>query len=244
MASLIKLATLWGIIHLSWLDKVSEDSNAVYFSIVIILIVGFSLIIDDLRKGKQNKYLLLKLRGIVGILLVIPCLLKLAVMWGFLHLSWFESLSTSPWEVYLAIGVMLYIGFWLIIDGFRSDRDQWLRRPLPFGEDGKRISCSASFGGDEYVFNGEPFHGARLVANFGGIRMDLRKATITEDEEIDICTCFGGVELFVPDSINIEVKSRSFIGGVGNKAKRCATPDVPTLHIVASNVFGGVNIEN
>ncbi|MBR5747542.1 MAG: hypothetical protein IKY01_02005 [Prevotella sp.] len=31
------------------------------------------------------------------------------------------------------------VGVSLIIDSYRRDPDQWLQRPLPIGEDGKRI---------------------------------------------------------------------------------------------------------
>ena len=67
---------------------------------------------------------------------------------------------------------------------------------------------------------------------------------ITEDEEIDIHTFCGGIELYVPTTVNIEVKSQSFIGGVGNHAKAKANSTAPTLHIIASNFFGGVDIRN
>ncbi len=33
------------------------------------------------------------------------------------------------------------------IDSYRRDPDQWLQRPLPIGEDGKRIRCSVHYGG-------------------------------------------------------------------------------------------------
>ncbi|MBP5380435.1 MAG: hypothetical protein J6Y39_01725 [Bacteroidaceae bacterium] len=61
----------------------------------------------------------------------------------------------------------------MIVYNYRRDPDQWLKRPLPIGEDGKRICCSARYGGDEYIYRGEPFHGARLDAFCGGIRMDF-----------------------------------------------------------------------
>ena len=113
-----------------------------------------------------------------------------------------------------------------------------------FGEDGKRICCSAHYGGDEYIYHGEVFHGARLDAFCGGIRMDLRGAVITEDEEIEIHTFCGGIELFVPQGVNVVVKSRSFIGGVNNSTERLTDKDVPCLHIVANNFLGGVDIKN
>ena len=90
----------------------------------------------------------------------------------------------------------------------------------------------------------KPFHGARLDAFCGGIRMDLREAVITEDEEIDIHTFMGGVELLVPADVNVIVKSRSFIGGVGNDTAMCSDKGAHSLHITASNFFGGVSIKN
>lgn len=245
VASLLKLATMWGIIHLGWFERATEDITAVYFAIFILIFVGVTLIYNDLTKDRiRNKFLFLKAKGIIGVLLVLPCLLKLATMWGIIHLNWFDGMSIGIWETYVVIFVMICVGFHLIFEGFRNNDDQWLQRPLPIDENGKRIYCSASFGGDMYVYQGEAFHGACLKTKFGGIRLDLRKALIMEDEVIDISNVFGGVELFVPAHVNIEVKSRSFIGGVGNETLNSTDPKDPCLHIVASNVFGGVAIKN
>ena len=183
-------------------------------------------------------------RTIIGILFIVASLLKLATLWGILHWSWFETISEGPWAMYFGIFVLLYVGVHLVIDSYRRDPDQWLQRPLPIGEDGKRIRCSVHYGGDEYVYLGETFHGARLDAFCGGIRLDLREAVITEDEEIDIHTFCGGIELFVPAMVNVDVKSHSFIGGIGNHAKAQADTTAPTLHIIASNFLGGVDIKN
>ena len=186
----------------------------------------------------------MKPRTIIGIIFIVASLLKLATIWGLIHWSWFTQVTEQPWTTYFCIFMVLYVGVNLIVDSYRRDPDQWLQRPLPIGEDGKRICCSVNYGGDEYVYRGEEFHGARLDAFCGGIRMDLREAVITEDEEIDIHTFCGGIELFVPTHVNVEVKSRSFIGGVGNHATRNADPKAPTIHIVASNFLGGVDIKN
>ena len=162
----------------------------------------------------------MKLKTIIGLLLMVAGAWKLANLWGIIENDW---LWRQPWTDYIAPAVLLYAGAVTIVNSYRRDPDQWLQRPLPIGEDGKRICCSVHYGGDEYIYRGEPFHGARLDAFCGGIRMDLRKAVITEDEEIDIHTFLGGIELFVPPTVNVVVKSRSFIGGVGNNASR--TPD-------------------
>ena len=179
-------------------------------------------------------------RTIIGIIFVVAALLKLANMWGIIKLNW---LWEHPWPEYFAVFLILYIGVELIIYGFSHDSGQWLQRPLPLGDSGKRMCCSASFGADEYTFDGEPFHGVRLDALFGGIRMDLRKAVITEDEEVDIHTFAGGIELLVPKNVNLQVKSHNFLGNISDNTNHQTIPGAPCLHIVASNFFGGVNIK-
>ena len=183
----------------------------------------------------------MKVRTIIGILLIVAGAWKLANMWGIIENDW---LWRQPWTTYIAPALLLYVGATIIVDSYRRDPDQWLQRPLPIGEDGKRICCSVHYGGDEYVYHGEVFHGARLDAFCGGIRLDLREAAITEDEEIDIHTFCGGIELLVPTTVNIVVKSHSFFGGVGNHTTFTADQKVPTIHIVASNFIGGVDIKN
>ena len=186
----------------------------------------------------------MKPRTIIGIIFIVAGLIKLATIWGLIEWSWYARVSEEPWVIYFCICLMIYVGVSLIINSYRRDPDQWLQRPLPIGEDGKRIFCSVHYGGDEYVYRGEPFHGARLDAFFGGIRMDLRNATIIEDEEIEIHTFCGGVELIVPQTVNIVVKSRSFIGGVGNHATSRIGQNTPCLHIIADNFLGGIDIKN
>ena len=186
----------------------------------------------------------MKARTFVGITLFVAGILKLASIWDIIHLDWFENLFVQHWMIYLTPILLIYVGIKLLIESFMRDRDQWLRRPLPIGDEGKRIHCSVHYGADEYVYQGETFKGARLDAFCGGISMDLREAVITEDEEIDIHTFCGGIELFVPPHVNVVVKSRSFIGGVGNCATHTADPKAPTIHIVASNFLGGVDIKN
>ena len=180
-------------------------------------------------------------RALIGLAFVVAGGWKLASMWGIVQEGW---LWQQPWIAYIAPVLLIYLGGKFVIDGFRHDRDQWLQRPLPINEEGKRICCSVRYGGDEYVYHGEPFHGAYLDAFCGGIRLDLRNALITEDEEIDMRTFIGGIELYVPSNVNVLVKSRSFIGGVSNKSLRNAEETAPCLHIVARNFIGGIEIKN
>lgn len=177
-------------------------------------------------------------RTIIGIIFIVAALLRLADMWGVIQLNWEHS-----WTAYFGPLLLLYIGAELVIYSFNRNPSQWLQRPVPQGEDGKRISCAVRFGADAYRYQGEVFHGARLDAFCGGLRLDLREAVVTEDEEIDVHTFLGGVELCVPSDVNVVVKSHSFIGGVGNETSGRSVLGAPCLHIVASNFLGGVSIK-
>ncbi|MBR3451583.1 MAG: hypothetical protein IKH25_01755 [Muribaculaceae bacterium] len=178
-------------------------------------------------------------RTIIGIVFIVAAVLRLADMWGIIQLNWEHS-----WTAYFGPVLLLYIGAELVIYSFNRNPSQWLQRPVPQGEDGKRISCAVHFGADSYCYRGEAFHGARLDAFCGGLRLDLREAVITEDEEIDVHTFFGGVELFVPTHVNVVVKSNSFIGGVSDQTAKRSLSGAPTIHISASNFLGGVSVKN
>ena len=183
----------------------------------------------------------MKAKTLIGLLFIVAGGCKLAMIWGIIQNDW---LLQQSWTIYIAPILLIYLGGNFIINSFLQDRDQWLQRPLPINEDGKRICCFVRYGGDEYKYNGEPFHGAHLDVFCGGIRLDLRKAQINEDEEIDIHTVIGGVEIYVPSHVNVVVNSRNFMGGVNNKSMRNTNESSPCLYITASNFIGGIEIKN
>ena len=180
-------------------------------------------------------------RFLLGIILVAMGLLKLGDMFNLVDADW---LWQQPWTAYVAPAAMILFGFDLIFRRREHRHEQFLQRPVPSSEEGKRIVCRTKFGGDEYVYHGETFHGASLEVFCGGIRLDLREATITEDEEIDIHNSCGGIEIIVPRTVNVAVQSRSFLGGVENNANSTTLHSAPTIHIVASNFCSGVEIRN
>ena len=178
-------------------------------------------------------------RTIIGIIFIVAALLRLADMWGIVQLDWDHS-----WTEYFGPVLLLYVGIEMLIYSLSHNPSQWLQRPLPNGEDGKRMCCSVRFGADEYVYHGEPFRGARLDALCGGLRLDMRQALISEDEEIDIHTFLGGVEILVPANVNVIVNSHDFLGGVSDETVKSPDSAFRTIHITASNFLGGVNIKH
>ena len=99
----------------------------------------------------------------------------------------------------------------------------------------------ATFSGQKLNFAGDDFNGVSLNAIFGGIDLDLKNANIVEDKIINATSVFGGINILVPENINIQVKSTSIFGGVNNKTKN--KEEQPTIYVKAFCLFGGVDIK-
>lgn len=102
--------------------------------------------------------------------------------------------------------------------------------------------CS-TFSGQNLKFDDEKFTGADLTAVFGGVKCDLRKAIIEEDQVINANSIFGGIELFLPENVKVKVKSTPIFGGVSDKASHSKEDGAHTIYINATCIFGGVDIK-
>lgn len=102
---------------------------------------------------------------------------------------------------------------------------------------------NALFSGSEVSFSGEIFNGAQLNAVFGGLDCDLRGAFVERDSVIKTAAIFGGVEIYVPEGVNVKVHSTSLFGGVSNDVHKNSSGNTHTVYINALCLFGGVDIK-
>ena len=100
----------------------------------------------------------------------------------------------------------------------------------------------ATFSGQKLNFSGEDFQGASLNAIFGGIDLDLRNVNITQDQVVNATSVFGGIDILVPNNVNVKVKSNSVFGGVDNKVKTY-NENLPTIYVKGFCLFGGVEVK-
>lgn len=100
----------------------------------------------------------------------------------------------------------------------------------------------ATFSGQDLNFSGKTFKGASLNSVFGGIELTLKGAEITEDTLINATSVFGGIDIIVPENVNVQVKSTAIFGGTANKVKE-EKPNVPTIYVKTFCLFGGVDIK-
>ena len=138
--------------------------------------------------------------------------------------------------------IIVIIGLKLILGAvFGNKAIKLLDRSKENGENVKN-GC-ASFSGQDLNFNGEVFDGAELTAAFGGLKCDLRNAIIEKDCAITATSIFGGIDIFVPDYVNVKINSNSIFGGVSDKNHHPAVQGAVTLYINATCMFGGVDIK-
>ena len=138
--------------------------------------------------------------------------------------------------------VIVIIGLKLILGGLFGDRAVKMISESRQNGDNSKIGC-ATFSGQDMNFDGEVFSGAELTAVFGGVECDLRTAIIKKDCAITASAIFGGIDIYVPDYVNVKINSNSIFGGVSGKNKRPPIQGGVTLYINATCIFGGIDIK-
>lgn len=138
--------------------------------------------------------------------------------------------------------IIVIIGLKLIFGAVFGDKATKIIASTKQNGENVKIGC-ATFSGQDINFDGEIFSGAELTAVFGGVQCDLRNAVIEKDCAITATSIFGGIDIYVPDNVNVKVNSNSIFGGVSNKNHRTAIQGAVTLYINATCMFGGVEIK-
>lgn len=145
------------------------------------------------------------------------------------------------WKLAVPV-IIIVIGLKLILGSIFANKSAEVMQKLK--ENGTELKSGAAvFSGNNMDFTGEVFDGAELNAVFGGVKCDLRNAVINKDCVINACAVFGGIEIFVPDSINVKINSNSIFGGVSDKKHNNSKDNAYTLYVNATCIFGGTEIK-
>ncbi|MGN0486440.1 MAG: LiaF transmembrane domain-containing protein [Acutalibacteraceae bacterium] len=138
--------------------------------------------------------------------------------------------------------IIVIVGLKLIFGAVFGDKAIKLLESSKQSGENIKIGC-ATFSGQDLNFAGEEFNGAELTAVFGGVKCDLRNAVIEKDCAITATSVFGGIDIFMPDYVNVKINSNSVFGGVSDKNHRPAVQGAVTVYINATCMFGGVEIK-
>ena len=147
------------------------------------------------------------------------------------------------WKAILALFLIL-IGLSIIFRSiFHSKNDKEVEKKVKDADDKTMDAQTAVFSGSERVYNDEVFSGSNMVAVFGGAELDLRKAKFTKDTVIKAFALFGGVEIKVPEDVNIKSKSGFIFGGISDDRKG-ESKGKYTIYLDAAGGFGGITISD
>ena len=152
------------------------------------------------------------------------------------------------WKVILGI-VLIAIGLTIIVKSvFHNKNDKEVERKIKSlkgkSSDEKMDTLTAIFSGSDRVYNNEDFSGANLVAVFGGAGLDLRNAIFTKDTVINAFCLFGGIDIKVPENVQIKTRSGFIFGGISDDRKGDNSSAKHTIYIDAAGGFGGISIDD
>jgi len=85
----------------------------------------------------------------------------------------------------------------------------------------------------------------RVLALMGGVDLDFSKAVFPPGvTDVEFLCLMGGLDIIVPEGINVEVKGVPIMGGIDKKVSDEHYPGRPTLKISGIVLMGGVDIKH
>ena len=145
------------------------------------------------------------------------------------------------WKLFLH-AIIVLIGVKLILKGVWGGQHAQVFQQIQ-QNGGTAQSSAATFASNTLDYTGQIFTGAQLDAVFGGITCDIRNAIINGDCVINATATFGGIDIYVPENLNVKVSSNSLFGGVSGKSHRNTPENQYTLYVNATCMFGGVELK-
>ena len=125
---------------------------------------------------------------------------------------------------------------------------QALAREQPVISSDSQPSLFYVFGGGDREVNSKNFRSAKLMAVFGGYKLDLRYAEMEGDEAVvEASAVFGGGEIRVPEKWIVSVQGAGIFGAYEDKTRHFQPdPTQPKKRIVIKGVamFGGIEVKN
>ena len=103
------------------------------------------------------------------------------------------------------------------------------------------LNLVAIFSGREEKVTTE-FKGADCISVFGGIDLDLREASLKNDIVIEIVTCFGGVDILLPENVNVVTSGVPCFSSIENKTIN-QEKSKATIYINYVAIFGGIELK-
>ena len=141
------------------------------------------------------------------------------------------------WEL-LVPAVIVLLGIKIVVKSIKGDR----RTETEYHK--KDTEYMSAFDSKTVDYSGEDFSVAKIGAVFGGTKCNLSDANFGLKANIDVFCMFGGIEIIVPDNVDVKVNAFSLFGGISDKRNIKGTAEKTTELVVNGFcLFGGVDIK-
>lgn len=222
-----------------------KDLTAIIWGIILV-IVGIIMIMNQVFGYDINLFF----SGWWTIFIIIPCLVNLinplendkmasliGLLIGICLLFVCQDIISFNiiWKLFIPV-ILVILGLSLIFKNIKLNR---IKNKVKTSNNKEFI---ATFSSQNLNFENEEFKGIDMSSVFGSIKCDISKSTIKKDIIINASSVFGGIELIVPDNVNVKVNSTSIFGGVSNKTKNKKDNKI-TIYVNANCLFGGIDIK-
>ena len=156
--------------------------------------------------------------------------------------------SDIMWKLVFPL-ILVIIGISILTSFFRSGtkkniEDEEYTKSKSYKYDSTQYPrYTAILGGGDYKNNTEDLKGVVAEAILGGLEIDLRDAKITEDIVLELTAVLGGIDIYIPDDVRVEIISGvPVLGGFEHKINRNALSG-PKVRIKYTEVLGGIEIK-
>jgi len=110
--------------------------------------------------------------------------------------------------------------------------------------------ANSDFQGEQHIYRftgheiikkeGETVPNMRLITTFGGMYIDISKATITSDISFEIDAFCSGLSIRIPEGLNVQIDCTG--NGSGISAPDTQYEGAPTLFISGRNRYSGLSV--
>lgn len=212
---LVLLGIIWG------LNATGVTNIDIFFDgwwTLFIIVPAFVNLLDPKKTGKWGSTLWL----IAGVFLLLACrdIIDLDLVWK------------------LAVPIIIVlIGLSLI---FKNPDKEGIKENIEKLNDKKCEYLTVSFK-EQKISKSGAFKGANLDAVFGSLKLDLTDAKLGKETIIKASSIFAGINIIVPEDVEVKIKSTPIFGGVSNTHKNNNSKKI--IYIDAVCVFGGIEIQ-
>lgn len=107
----------------------------------------------------------------------------------------------------------------------------------------EEIDLVSIFEGQNLTSEASPFYGGKIMAMFGGVLLDLRKASPAPTGiYLDLAVVMGGLSIVVPEGWRVKFDANIMAGGFSDETRTTAEEDVPTVTLTGFVLMGGVQV--